>query len=142
MSASFLDSNVLLYLFDERSHRKFGVAEKLVDKALRTGNAVISFQVVQETLNVATKKLEVPLSSGEASRFLETTLLPLWKVNPSRELYRRSLEIQSRYQFGFYDSLIVSAALEAGCGTLYTEDLQHGQIVERLKIINPFLMDS
>ncbi len=142
MSASFLDSNVMLYLFDEREHHKFAVAEKLVNKALRTGNAVISFQVVQETLNVATKKLEVPLSAADASRFLETTLLPLWKVNPSRELYRRSLEIKYRYQFGLYDSLIVGAALEAGCGTLYTEDLQHGQNVGRLKIINPFLKDS
>ncbi len=142
MSASFLDSNVLLYLFDEHSHRKFGIVEKLVDRALRTGNAVISFQVVQETLNVATRKLEVPLSSGEANRFLETTLLPLWKVNPSRELYRRSLEIQSHYQFSFYGSLIVGAALETGCGTLYTEDLEHGQVVGRLKILNPFLTDS
>ncbi len=142
MSASFLDSNVMLYLLDEREHRKFAVAEKLVNKALRTGNAVISFQVVQETLNVATKKLEVPLSAADASRFLETTLQPLWKVNPSRELYRRSLEIKFRYQFGFYDSLIVGAALESGCDVLYTEDLQHGQVIERTKIINPFLLDS
>ncbi len=139
MSASFLDSNVLLYLFDEGDHHKFGVAEKLVGKALRTGNAVISFQVVQETLNVVTRKLPVPLNSREANRFLETTLLPLWKVNPSRELYRKSLELQDRYGFGFYDSLIVGAALEVGCGMLYTEDLQHGQIIERLKIVNPFL---
>ena len=142
MSASFLDSNVMLYLLDEREHHKFAVAEKLVNKALRTANAVISFQVVQETLNVATRKLEVPLSAADAGRFLETTLLPLWKVNPSRELYRRSLEIKYRYRFGFYDSLILGAALEAGCSALYTEDLQHGQTIERMKIINPFLMDS
>ena len=142
MSASFLDSNVLVYLFDECDHRKHGIAEKLVDKALRTGNAVISFQVVQESLNVATKKMAVPLTSEEAGRFLEAVLLPLWKVNPSRALYRKSLEVQFRYQFGFYDSLIVGAALEVGCGTLYTEDLQHGQRVEKLKIINPFLLDS
>jgi len=142
MSASFLDSNVLLYLFDEGDHHKSGVAEELIDKALRTGNAVISFQVVQETLNVATKKLAVPLSSEEVDKFLETILLPLWKINPSRELYRKGLEIQYRYGFGFYDSLIVGAALKSRCGTLYTEDLQHGQIIERLKIVNPFLQNS
>ncbi len=142
MSASFLDSNILVYLFDERNHHKHGIAANLVNKALRTGNAVISFQVVQETLNVITTKLATPLDSEDTSRFFESVLLPLWKVNPGRTLYRRGLEIRYRYQFSFYDSLIVAAALEVGCGTLFTEDLQHGQEIGRLRIANPFMPDS
>ncbi len=139
MSASFLDSSILLYLLDERDQHKFAIAENLVKEALRTKNAVISFQVVQETLNVATRKLEVPLRPDEASTFLDKTLLPLWKVNPSRQLYRGGLDIQSRYRFSLCDSLIIAAALEAGCAKLYSEDLQHGQRIERLRIVNPFL---
>ena len=66
-------------------------------------------------------------------------LLPLWSVAPSAELYRRGLEIQSRYQYGFYDALIIAAALEASCTRLLSEDLQHGQKIENLTIENPFL---
>ena len=54
-------------------------------------------------------------------------------------LYKRALDIQARYHFGFYDALIIAAALEAGCSRLYSEDLQHGQRIERLTIENPFL---
>lgn len=122
MSASFLDTNVLVYLFDEEDQRKSDIAQERVSQALRTGESIISFQVVQETLNVITKKLLIPVTPEQADTFLTGTLAPLWKVNPSRELYRRGLNIQSRYQFSFYDSLIIAAALEAGCKTLYSED--------------------
>jgi predicted nucleic acid-binding protein len=54
-------------------------------------------------------------------------------------LYQRALDIQARYHYGFYDALIIAAALDAGCTRLYSEDLQHGQRIERLTIENPFL---
>ena len=60
---------------------------------------------------------------------------------PSHALYRRALEIQARYRYGFYDSLIIAAALEAGCQRLLSEDMQHGQQIEHLRIVNPFLVD-
>lgn len=139
MSANFIDTNVLIYLFDEEDQRKSDIARDQVSRALRTGESIISFQVVQETLNVITKKLLVPATPDQANTFLTGTLIPLWKVNPSRQFYRRGLSIQSRYQFSFYDSLIVAAALEAGCKTLYSEDLQHGQQIEQVAIQNPFM---
>ena len=95
--------------------------------------------MVQETLNIITRKLPVPATPEQASVFLAGTLIPLWKVNPSRGLYRRSLHIQAVYHFAYYDSLIVAAALEAGCRTLFSEDLQHGQVIERLEVKNPFI---
>ncbi|WP_411728328.1 PIN domain-containing protein [Methyloglobulus sp.] len=58
---------------------------------------------------------------------------------PSLALYRRGLDLQSRFGFSFYDSLIVAAALESDCTRLYTEDLQHGQKIEGLTIENPFI---
>jgi predicted nucleic acid-binding protein len=139
MSVNFFDTNVLIYLFDEEDQRKSDIARDQVSRALRTGESIISFQVVQETLNVITKKLLVPATPEQANTFLSRTLIPLWKVNPNREFYRRGLSIQSRYQYSFYDSLIIAAALEAGCKILYSEDMQHGQQVELLTIKNPFL---
>jgi predicted nucleic acid-binding protein len=94
--------------------------------------------VVQETLNVVTRKLKTPMSPEEARDFLDQVMAPLWRIMPSRRLYRRGLAIQSRYQYRFYDALIVAAALEAGCTRLWSEDLQSGQRIEGLMIENPF----
>ena len=140
MGVGFFDTNVLIYLLDEKDIGKYEVARGLIAQALKSGNGIISFQVVQETLNVMTKKLLVPASSAQAEDFFTRTLAPLWKVNPSPELYRRGLGIQSRYRCGFYDSLIIAAAQEAGCKNLYSEDLQHGQRIGALTIQNPFAL--
>lgn len=65
-------------------------------------------------------------------------LAPLLRVQSTLKLYRASLDIQSRYRFAYYDALIVAAALDAGCATLYSEDLQDGQHIDGLTIIDPF----
>jgi predicted nucleic acid-binding protein len=139
MSAEvFLDTNVLVYMVDSTDVRKQVIAERIVRDALVTGNACISFQVVQEWLNTVTRKAAVSLSLPRAQATLETVLVPLYAVSASPGLYRRALDLQGRWQYGFYDSLIVAAALEAGCTRLLSEDLQHGQRIESLTIENPF----
>ena len=65
-------------------------------------------------------------------------MMPLLSVRPSIHLFQFSLDIYARYGFSFYDSLIVAAAIEAGCTRLYSESLQHGQQVQNLTIQNPF----
>ena len=70
---------------------------------------------------------------------MERVLAPMWKISPSSALYDRALEVQDRYRYGFRDSLIVAAALDAGCTRLYSEDLPDGQRIEGLTIENPFL---
>ena len=138
MSADFIDSNVLLYLFDETDDQKRGIAERLVEEGLREANACISYQVVQEVLNVVSSKFDPPASIGDARILLDQVLLPLWRIMPSQALYHRALDVKDRYRFSFYDSLIVAAALQFGCRRLYTEDLQSGQSIEHLTIENPF----
>ena len=71
-------------------------------------------------------------------RYLQSVLAPLLRVQPSLRLYHASLDIRSRYRFAYYDSLIVAAALDAGCATLYSEDLQNRQRIEGLTIVDPF----
>lgn len=138
MSAEFIDSNVFIYLFDETDATKRGAAQRLVQGALNGGTTSISFQVVQETLNIITRKLKKPATPEQARRFLDNVLVPLWHVMPSHALYQRGLDIQSRYRYSFYDALIIAAALEARCTRLYSEDLQHGQRIEGVVIENPF----
>ena len=138
MSGDFVDSNVFVYLFDETDEHKRGTAERIVETGLQTGSASISFQVIQETLNVLTRKLATPMTSEDAKSFMKEMMVPLWRVSPSSALYHRALDVQARYRYGFYDSLIIAAALDAGCYRLYTEDLQDGQRIEGLRIENPF----
>ena len=139
MSArAFLDTNVFIYQLDSSDARKHKIAERLVRDALQNERACISYQVVQECLNTILRKAEVALDAQGTRAYLEAVLLPLMKVGASAALYERALDIQSRWRFGFYDSLIVASALAAGCDTLLTEDLQHGQVIETLTISNPF----
>jgi predicted nucleic acid-binding protein len=138
MNVDFLDSNVFIYLFDPVHTKKRELATGLVRGALQDNSACISFQVVQETLRVVTEKLPQPASAEGAQKFFLHSLQPLWRVMPSAELYASALRLKERWKFSFYDALIVAAALEAGCKRLYSEDLQHGQRIEGLRIENPF----
>ena len=133
---NFLDTNVFVYLFDETDDFKRKIAERLVQETLRNNTGCISYQVVQETINVITYKLHA--TPEKARQLLEHVLLPLWRVNPTASLYRHCLSLQTRYRLGFYDSLIVAAAIDADCKILYSEDMQHGQKIEGVTITNPF----
>ena len=134
----FLDTNILVYTFDSRMPAKQQKARQLVADALLTHKGLISFQVVQEFLNVASSKFAHPLSLQDCQEYLKNVLAPLCEVLPSIELYERAIEIGERWRYSFYDFLIIAAALEAECQTLYSEDLQHQQTIQELTIINPF----
>ena len=137
--ADFIDTNVFVYLFDRRADAKREIADSVVTRALTEGNAHVSHQVVQETLHVITSKITSPVSPDDAWKFLQQFMAPMWKLSPTPDLYRHGLAIQARYGFSFYDSLIVAAALDAGCSQLLSEDFQHGQRIEGLTVHNPFL---
>jgi len=132
----FVDTNVFIYQLEGLDQRKQVIADEIISDAASSG--CISFQVVQECLNTMVRKADIPLSTNDTERYLESVLSRLWLVMPSVALYRRGMKIQSRYKYGFYDSLIVAAALEAGCTRLLSENMQHGQRIEQLTIENPF----
>ena len=138
MSGDFIDSNVILSAYDSTDARKQILAGGLIQSALSNGGAWISFQVVQEVLNVVTRRLTPRFSAEDAGRLLAGILAPLWRVMPSQDLYRTALDIQWRYGYSFYDALIIAAALASGCDRLYSEDLQAGQTIENLRIVDPF----
>jgi predicted nucleic acid-binding protein len=134
----FLDTNVLVYGFDASAPAKRRRSHELLESAVTQRTGVVSFQVVQEFLSVATRKFATPFRLEDALAYFDQVLVPLCAVFPSAELYRSALVLQSRLRFSFYDALIVAAALDAGCEVLYSEDLQHGQKIDGLTIKNPF----
>ena len=134
----FLDTNILVYTFDQSQPQKQSIAKDLVRDALNNRCGCISYQVVQEFLNIATRKFVRPLSVSDCQTYLSNILEPLCEVFSSTRLFQRALEISGRWKFSFYDSLIVAAALSVDSKTLYTEDLQHNQKIEDMIIVNPF----
>ena len=134
----FIDTNVFVYHLDATDARKHRLAERIVREALTSGNACISFQVVQECLNTVQNKAKVGLSAEAARSYLDAVLAPLMQVAASAALYHRALDVQTRWKFSFYDSLITAAALTAGCSRLLSEDMQDGQRIDGLTIENPF----
>jgi predicted nucleic acid-binding protein len=135
----FLDTNILVYTFDQENPGKRERAGALVAKALTESRGVVSYQVVQEFLNAAVRKFSKPLTLADAQRYLTVVLEPLCAVFASVELFHQALDLADRWRYPFYDSLIVAAALQSGCSVLFSEDLQHGQKIGNLRIVNPFL---
>ena len=135
----FIDTNIIVYCFDDRQPKKKGRSLSLITDALQTGNGIISWQVIQEFLNVATRKFKVPLKPEDAKLYLQMVLHPLCQVFPDLDLYQSALDIQVKTNYSFYNSLILAGALRERCSILYSEDLHGGHQVDGLSIVNPFI---
>jgi predicted nucleic acid-binding protein len=139
MSARFfLDTNVFVYEFDIRDPEKTKRASRLIRTAIASRIGVISYQVVQEFFSVAFTKFHKSLPLNEAENYLSTVFKPLLAVQSSPRLFLDAMRIRERHCLNWYDSLIVSAALESNCEMLYSEDLQAGRKLEGIRIENPF----
>ena len=139
MSAKFfLDTNIFVYSFDRAEPVKQKKTLALIGEAIEDRNGVISYQIVQEFVNVASRKFAVPLKADDLSLYLREVLLPLCEIHSSSALLREALRTSTETGYSYYDALVLAAAAEAGCRTLYSEDLQHGQTVNSVKILNPF----
>lgn len=137
-SKVFLDTNILVYQFDRRHKDKQQAAETLIAACLKDENAVISSQVMQEFMNVALKKFGTQIPAHELKIVMQELLYPLWAHTPSPDFYERALALYQAHSLSFYDALIIQAAIDLGCDTLYSEDLQAGATYGEVKVINPF----
>jgi len=126
----FLDTNILVYvLLDE------GTKQQTALQLLQSG-CVISIQVLNEFTQVARKKASL---EWQEIADLSTAIQTLTEIiTLDKNIHNVGLTIANKYGYSFYDSLIVAAALEAGCNLLFSEDMQHGQQIETLIIRNPF----
>ena len=140
MSARFfLDTNIFVYSFDPAAPAKAKRATELIRQAIATRKGVVSYQVVQEFFNVALRRFIPAMTTTEAEQYLSTAFRPLLAVHSSQALYGEALRLQWKHKLSWYDSLIVSSAVEAECGILYSEDLQAGQRFGELLVKNPFV---
>src|SRR6266478_7088282 len=140
MSARFfLDTNIFVYAFDARSPEKANRATELIKLAVSSRQGIISYQVVQEFFNVAIRRFAQPMQCHEAEQYLATIFRPLIAIHSSAALYAEALRFNSRYGLSWYDSLIVTAAMQGKSNVLYSEDFQHGQRFGDLRVENPFL---
>jgi predicted nucleic acid-binding protein len=132
----FLDTSIFIYSFGA-STKKIRSTE-LIKKA-HMKNGCISYQVIQEFLNVAMRKFVNPFKYEDLQLYLKKILFPICEVFPSEKLYADALDIMERWKYTFDDSLIIASALESQSNVLYSEDLQHGQKIRNLTIVNPFI---
>jgi predicted nucleic acid-binding protein len=135
----FLDTNVFVYCFDRTAPVKARRALQLVRAAVETRKGIVSYQVVQEFFNVALRRFARPMATSDAEQYLSTVFRPLLAVHSSPSLYGDALRLSAQLRFSWYDALIVAAAIEGHCSTLFSEDLQSGQHIGDLEIKNPFL---
>ena len=135
----FLDTNIFVYSFDQSAPQKSQKSAQLIREALTAQKGVISYQVVQEFFNVALRRFSQPMQAADAEQYLSTVFRPLLAVHSSQALYAEALHLRAQSGLSWYDALIVAAAIQARCDLLFTEDLQHGQRLGGLRIVNPFL---
>ena len=135
----FLDTNIFVYSATNDDPGKSQTATELIRKALKTHKGVVSYQVVQEFFNLALKRFTARMSRQDCEEYLDCVFRPLLKVHSSSSLYEEALRLHAGSKLQWYEALIVGAAREAGCGILYSEDLQHGQRFGSLRVVNPFL---
>ena len=132
----FFDTNILVYSADESDARKQKIATALIKDAINSGNGVISTQCLQEFFNVAQKKLNISKQAAKELVEYFANNLPVAKI--SVPLILSAVDISIKNKFSFWDSLILSAANDTGCATVYSEDLTDQQIVGGAMIQNPF----
>lgn len=132
----FFDSNILVYYADENDARKQKIATALIKDAIDSGNGVISTQCLQEFYNVVTKKLLCDKEKAKKMVKMFSENISVAKI--SVPLILSAVDISIKSQFSFWDSLILSAASDTGCATVYSEDLNDQQIIAGAKIQNPF----
>jgi predicted nucleic acid-binding protein len=134
----FVDTNILLYANDQTAGEKQRKSAELLRDLWGNRQGVLSTQVLQEFFYNATRKLSLPLNIPVARNIVHA--YSMWLKEPITDTtLLGAIDIHTSLGFSFWDSLIIKAALETDCETLYSEDMQHGQVIDgRLTIINPF----
>ena len=136
-SREFVDANILVYAFDAAAGPKQAVAQQLLQRLWDQGGGFLSVQVLQEFFVAVTRKVSHPLSAAEAADRIRDFVV--WKVfSPTINDVLAAIRLQEQAQLSFWDAMVVTAAAELGCGVLWTEDLNDGQLVQGVRIRNPF----
>ena len=133
----FVDTNVLVYVYDLSAGVKCSRAQELTSELWDLRKGVVSTQVLQELYIALRRRLKIPVSIADASGIVRDYFE--WEVVINgRDSIIRAAELEARYKISFWDGLILQAAELAGADLMYSEDLSHGQIYGNVKVLNPF----
>jgi predicted nucleic acid-binding protein len=134
----FIDTNIFVYTLDQHDKNKQKIARKTVKSIVENENAVISTQILQEFYAICTTKLQLePLRvKGYVHNYNEN----LEVVQNNSEIIERGIDISIISQISFWDALLIAAAEYSKCIEIITEDLNDGQIINGIRIRNPFIM--
>jgi len=136
--ASFVDTNVLVYALDAGRDRRTAIAQDLIRRLMQADALRTSTQVLQELFVVLTRKARNPIDPAAALRYMDQ--IAAWPVSVlDYSAIRDAANVAQTARLSFWDSLILVAAARAGARRIYTEDLNHGQIIRGVEIVNPFL---
>lgn len=127
----FCDSNIFLYAFSNQDEKKKKVASDII-----TAQCTISVQVINEVSSNMIKKFK--FNNRKIEKFVTVCYEKYEIFDFSKEIFLMACNIREEYNISYYDSLIVSSAINSACDILYSEDMQHNQQIENLTIINPF----
>jgi len=134
---TFVDANVLVYAFDASAKGKKAIAERLLAGLWNAGTGCLSVQVLQEFFVTITGKVPRPLPVAEAAeRVREFTAWAVFAPDGGDVL--AAIALQQESKLAFWDAMLIHAAVESGCDTLWSEDLNDGQVVRGVRIQNPF----
>jgi predicted nucleic acid-binding protein len=128
----FLDSNILIYAYSENEPTKQMIARA----SFYDVECYISTQTLSEYCNVCIKKLKYPISKIDED--IKEIIFNYELYYLDENTISNALVIKNKFGFSYYDSQVIAAAIECNCDYLFSEDLQDGQIIDDIKIINPF----
>ncbi|MYF28742.1 MAG: PIN domain-containing protein [Gammaproteobacteria bacterium] len=133
----FVDTNVLVYRHDSTDPAKQSRADEWLSTLVHERAARVSYQVLQELFVTLTRKVQPPTADPEAREIVRD--LASWQpIAIDLAIMERAWVNQQRYLLSWWDALIVAAAQSSGCIALLTEDLQHGQALGDVRVVNPF----
>lgn len=131
----FIDSNIFLYAFNDDDKNKQELATKTIMN--ENNNYFISLQVINEVSNNMLRKLQ--FTNSEIKDFINDSYERYNVSDIKKDIFLLACDIRDKYNISYYDSLILSSAINSNCNILYSEDMQHNQKIENLTVINPFV---
>ena len=135
---AFLDTNVLVYAYDQDEPDKRAVAQQLLRDSILEETGVLSAQVLGEFFVTVTKRISTPMSPGDALRIVEyLQVLPVVEIDGP--MARRAMGTSERYLVAYWDALIIAAAERGQCARVLSEDLADGQVYHGVTVANPFV---
>lgn len=136
-SRRFVDTKVLVYAHDISAGDKHERARALVEQLWDTRNGCLSVQILQEFFVTVTRKIPKPLGAEAAKEVIAD--LARWRVHvPAADDVLGAIGLHQWTGISFWDAMMVRSAVEIGCEVIYSEDLNHGQLYDGVRVENPF----